>query len=122
MKFNLKIITKISSTLKSENFDFLVGEQLIRTNLDIHLKQNFVETDNEIEILVLKRQDAPVPEHSFSAEDWISDVAALGEKVLVASYDGTVALWDAAEEELVFQVSPCRNYFPKLFSERIFPS
>ena len=111
------IITKISSTLKSENFDFLVGEQLIRTNLDIHLKQNFVETDNEIEILVLKRQDAPVPEHSFSAEDWISDVAALGEKVLVASYDGTVALWDAAEEELVFQVSPCRNYFPKeLFS------
>merc|ERR1712227_66624 len=90
---------------QSENFDFLVGEQLIRTNLDIRLKQNFVETDNEIEILVLKRQDAPVPEHSFSAEDWISDVAALGEKVLVASYDGTVALWDAAEEELLFQIA-----------------
>jgi hypothetical protein len=54
--------------------------------------------------MVVKRQDAPIPTHSFSAEDWISDVCAVGDRVLIASYDGTVTLWDAEEEETIFQV------------------
>ena len=60
---------------KSE-FDFLIADQLLRTNIEAHLKDNNIETDNEIEITVLKRQDAPVPEHSFSADD-LEDMDAL---------------------------------------------
>jgi len=93
---------------KSE-FDFLIAAQLLRTSIEGHLKDNEIETDNEIEITVLKRQDAPVPEHSFSADDWISDISALGDKALVASYDGTVSLWDASEEEVIFQVQRFAN-------------
>ena len=53
---------------------------------------------------MIEKQSAPEPEHSYNAEDWISDVAALGEVCLIAAYDGTLALWDAVEEELLFQV------------------
>ena len=93
-----------STEAGSAEFDFLISGQLLRSSIDHHLKENGIETDNEIEITVLKRQIAPVPEHSYSAEDWISDVAALGDKALIASYDGTVSLWDASEEEIIFQV------------------
>ena len=53
---------------------------------------------------VIEKQSAPIPEHSYNAEDWISDVKAKGEICLIAAYDGTLALWDAVEEEILFQV------------------
>jgi len=89
--------------------DFLLRDQLIRTSLAKHLEENEIETDVKLDILVLKKQDAPVPENSYTAEDWISDIACRGDQVLLASYDGTVALWDADEDEVLFSVNCSRN-------------
>ena len=68
--------------------DFLLRDQLIRQSLAKHLDENAIETDVKLEILVLKKQDAPVPENSYSAEDWISDISCRGDQgmVLIAKY------------------------------------
>jgi len=55
-------------------------DQLIRTSLTKHLEENEIETDVKLDILVLKKQDAPVPENSYTAEDWISDIASRGDQ------------------------------------------
>lgn len=60
--------------------DFLLRDQLIRTSLAKHLEENEIETDVKLDILVLKKQDAPVPENSYTAEDWISDIASRGDQ------------------------------------------
>jgi len=93
-----------SSAAKSAEFDFLICSQVVRSNVAGHLKDHEIETDNELEVIVIKKQSAPTPENSHQAEDWISDLASMGDRVLAASYDGTVALWDASEEEIIFQV------------------
>ena len=69
------------------------------------MKENGIEAEKELEVNVIEKQSAPVPEHSYNAEDWISDVKVMGEVCLISAYDGTLALWDAAEEEILFQVS-----------------
>jgi len=90
--------------LDNREFDFLIANELLRATLAQHLKENAIEVEKELEVVVIEKQSAPEPEHSYNAEDWISDVAALGEVCLIAAYDGTLALWDAVEEELLFQI------------------
>ena len=68
------------------------------------MKENGIEAEKEIEVNVIEKQSAPIPEHSYNAEDWISDVKAKEEICLIAAYDGTLVLWDAVKEEILFQV------------------
>ena len=90
----------------------MIAAELLRTNIEQHLKENSIETDNEICVTMVEKQSAPIPEHTYSGEDWISDINIRGEIVLAAAYDGTLTLWDAAEEELLFQVpKKCYPFF-----------
>jgi len=94
----------VQSKLEDKQFDFLISGELLRVSVEQHLKENEIETDKEIEILVVEKQAAPVPEHTYNGEDWISDIKIHGETVLAAAYDGTLTLWDAGEEEVLFQI------------------
>jgi len=94
----------IETKLDNREYDFLVVNELLRSTLGQHLKENGIEAEKEIEVNVIEKQSAPIPEHSYNAEDWISDVKAKGEICLIAAYDGTLALWDAVEEEILFQI------------------
>ena len=65
---------------EDKQFDFLISGELLRVSVEQHLKENEIETDKEIEILVVEKQAAPVPEHTYNGEDWISDI-----KILISS-------------------------------------
>ena len=56
--------------LENKEFDFLIGSQLLRATIETHLKENELETDKELEIQVVEKQSAPVPEHTYNGEDW----------------------------------------------------
>jgi len=94
----------IESKLDEKEFDFLIASELLRATIAQHLKENGIEAEKELEVNVIEKQSAPVPEHSYNAEDWISDVKVMGEVCLISAYDGTLALWDATEEEILFQI------------------
>merc|ERR1712139_623541 len=99
----------IQNKLEKKEFDFLVESELLRGDINQHLTENEIETDKELEITVLEKQAAPVPEHTYNGEDWISDIKIKGEIVLAAAYDGTLTLWDAEEEEVLFQIVAGRD-------------
>ena len=85
------------------------------------MTENEIETDKELEVIVVEKQSAPVPEHTYNGEDWISDIKIKGEIVLAAAYDGTLTLWDASEEEVLFQVFGLRIISIALIKFQIVP-
>merc|ERR1711990_812587 len=99
----------IQTKLEAKEFDFLIESELLRSTISQHLTENEIETDKELEVIVVEKQSAPVPEHTYNGEDWISDIKIKGEIVLAAAYDGTLTLWDAEEEEVLFQIVAGRD-------------
>ena len=103
--------------------DFLINGQFLRTPLDEYLRSNGLSLESTVTLQYVRSLLPPVYEASFEHDDWVSSVdvlsagspaarAAAGDdayasgrdRVLSASYDGLIRVWDGAGQ--VVAVSP----------------
>lgn len=60
--------------VKELEYDFIIADELLRTNLEIHLKEKDVSTESIIDVEYIQRTPAPEPEDSILHDDWISGI------------------------------------------------
>ena len=91
-------------------FDFLINDQLVTSDLQALLASNgaAISTEQQIEIEYFERKPPPSQPHLLPHPDWISSLALAGQQVLTGSYDGIARRWDLHTHSLLSQVK-CHN-------------
>ncbi|KAL2263604.1 hypothetical protein VTK26DRAFT_6071 [Humicola hyalothermophila] len=106
-------------------FDFLVNGSFLRSSLEDYLKNNGLSLETNITLQYVRSLIPPVYEASFEHDDWVSAVDVLSEsspsgrwsgdafragqdRVLSASYDGLVRIWNASGQ--VIATSPSGSH------------
>ena len=90
-----------SNELSRLSFDFLCLNELIRVPLEEHIRakdESLLESIIEIEYI--KKFQAPEPEDALIHDDWVSSCRALGDTIIVGSYDTKVHLWNNQGESI----------------------
>ncbi|KAK0720056.1 WD40-repeat-containing domain protein [Lasiosphaeris hirsuta] len=94
-------------------FDFLVNGSFLRTNLQEYLETNGLSHESNVTLQYVRSLIPPKYEASFEHDDWVSAVDVLSqtstagrwsgdsfqsgqERVLSASYDGLLRIWNAS--------------------------
>ncbi|GIY64628.1 ribosome biogenesis protein WDR12 homolog [Caerostris darwini] len=90
---NSLLISKETGENTSEEFDFLLLGELIRSPLTEHLELKNIVTDQVHEIEYFVKYPAPSPEISLTHNDWVSSVNAIDKWILSGCYDATVQIW-----------------------------
>ncbi|KAI1074150.1 ribosome biogenesis protein YTM1 [Whalleya microplaca] len=92
-------------------FDFLINGTFLRTSLEDYLKANGLSSETTLTLQYVRSLIPPVFQASFEHDDWISDVDVLSQssragvwsgdkfatghdRILSASYDGLLRIWD----------------------------
>ncbi|KAH9995203.1 ribosome biogenesis protein YTM1 [Xylariaceae sp. FL0662B] len=92
-------------------FDFLINGTFLRTSLEDYLKANGLSSETTLTLQYVRSLIPPVFQASFEHDDWIRDVDVLSEssragvwsgdkfatghdRILSASYDGLLRIWD----------------------------
>ncbi|KAK1760853.1 ribosome biogenesis protein YTM1 [Echria macrotheca] len=98
-------------------FDFLVNGSFLRTSLDDYLKTNGLSLETNVTLQYVRSLIPPVYEASFEHDDWVSSVDVLSQsspagrwsgdsfrpgqdRILSASYDGLLRVWNASGQVL----------------------
>ncbi|XP_045471227.1 ribosome biogenesis protein WDR12 homolog [Harmonia axyridis] len=88
--------------VKELEYDFIIADELLRTNLEIHLKEKDVSTESIIDVEYIQRTPAPEPEDSILHDDWISGIhTCAGKWILTGCYDKGVYLWTSHGKPIV---------------------
>ncbi|CAP73175.1 uncharacterized protein PODANS_2_5840 [Podospora anserina S mat+] len=99
-------------------FDFLVNGSFLRSSLEDYLNSEGLSLETNLTLQYVRSLIPPVFEASFEHDDWVSSVDALTatspagrwsgenfsrgqERILSASYDGLLRIWNASGEVLV---------------------
>lgn len=106
-------------------FDFLVNGSFLRSSLEDYLTSNGLSLETNLTLQYVRSLIPPVYEASFEHDDWVSAVDVLSEsspagrwsgdsfragqdRVLSASYDGLLRIWNASGE--VITTSPSGSH------------
>ncbi|KAI5924358.1 ribosome biogenesis protein YTM1 [Camillea tinctor] len=98
-------------------FDFLIDGTFLRTSLEDYLKTNGLSFESTLTLQYVRSLIPPVYEASFEHDDWISDVDVLSaasragvwsgdklaagqDRLLSASYDGLLRIWNNSGQVL----------------------
>ncbi|KAK4250682.1 WD40-repeat-containing domain protein [Corynascus novoguineensis] len=98
-------------------FDFLVSGSFLRTSLEDYLTSNGLSLETNLTLQYVRSLIPPVYEASFEHDDWVSAVDVLSEtspsgrwsgdsfqrgqdRILSASYDGLLRIWNASGQIL----------------------
>ncbi|KAK4127549.1 microtubule-associated protein ytm1-like protein [Parathielavia appendiculata] len=98
-------------------FDFLVNGSFLRTSLEDYLTSNGLSLETNLTLQYVRSLIPPVFEASFEHDDWVSAVDVLSEtspsgrwsgesfqrgqdRILSASYDGLLRIWNASGQVL----------------------
>jgi ribosome biogenesis protein YTM1 len=98
-------------------FDFLVNGSFLRTSLEDYLTSNGLSLETNLTLQYVRSLIPPVYEASFEHDDWVSAVDVLSEtspsgrwsgdsfqrgqdRILSASYDGLLRIWNASGQVL----------------------
>ena len=88
--------------------DFLINGTFLRDSLAAHLEKHGISAEETVTLDYVPSLLPPVYENSFLHEDWVSDVDLVGDgsgaRLLSASYDKLLRVWDRAGG--VLAVSP----------------
>ncbi|KAF2684761.1 microtubule-associated protein [Lentithecium fluviatile CBS 122367] len=95
-------------------FDILVNGQFLRTTIDEYLTKNGVSAETTLELEYTRALVPPLNVSSFEHDDWVSAVDVLSggnvqsgqERILSASYDGLVRVWDMSGDVLATSQAP----------------
>ncbi|KLU84844.1 ribosome biogenesis protein YTM1 [Magnaporthiopsis poae ATCC 64411] len=107
-------------------FDFLVNGTFLRSTIEDYLRENGLPFEKTLTLQYVRSLVPPVYQASFEHEDWVSDVDVLSEssraasagpsyvpgqdRILSASYDGLLRIWDGSGQ--VMATSPLVNRGP----------
>ncbi|KAL2152473.1 hypothetical protein VTH82DRAFT_5657 [Thermothelomyces myriococcoides] len=106
-------------------FDFLVNGSFLRTSLEDYLTSNGLSLETHLTLQYVRSLIPPVYEASFEHDDWVSAVDVLSEsspsgrwsgdsfqqgqdRILSASYDGLLRIWNASGQ--VVATSPSGSH------------
>jgi ribosome biogenesis protein YTM1 len=106
-------------------FDFLVNGSFLRTSLEDYLTSNGLSLETNLSLQYVRSLIPPVYEASFEHDDWVSAVDVLSasspsgrwsgdsfqrgqDRVLSASYDGLLRIWNASGQ--VIATSPSGSH------------
>ncbi|KAJ9645217.1 ribosome biogenesis protein ytm1 [Coniosporium tulheliwenetii] len=116
------LVNNILSTPRPVPFEFLINGQFLRTSIDDFLTKNGISAETTLTVEYVRALIPPTYVASFEHDDWVSSVdvlsassAAAGwanadipagqEKILSASFDGYLHMWDTSGQ-LVATSSP----------------
>jgi ribosome biogenesis protein YTM1 len=103
-------------------FDFLINGTFLRTTLDEYLTANGLSSETTINLQYVRSLIPPLYEASFEHDDWVSSVDVLSstsnagkwsagqfavgqERILSASYDGLLRVWNKSGEAIATSAS-----------------
>lgn len=106
-------------------FDFLVNGSFLRSSLEDYLTSNGLSLETNLSLQYVRSLIPPVYEASFEHDDWVSAVDVLSEsspsgrwsgdsfqrgqdRILSASYDGLLRIWNASGQ--VITTSPSGSH------------
>ena len=106
-------------------FDFLVNGSFLRTSLEDYLTSNGLSLETNLTLQYVRSLIPPVYEASFEHDDWVSAVDVLSQtsasgrwsgdsfqrgqdRILSASYDGLLRIWNASGQ--VIATSPSGSH------------
>lgn len=95
-------------------FDVLINGQFLRTTIDEYLTNNGVSAETTLDVEYTRALVPPLNVSSFEHDDWVSAVDVLSggsvqsgqERILSASYDGLVRVWDLSGDVLATSQAP----------------
>ncbi|KAK3944203.1 ribosome biogenesis protein YTM1 [Diplogelasinospora grovesii] len=119
-RYGLSRILNSESMLDPENpipFDFLVNGSFLQSSLEDYLKDNGLSLESNVTLQYVRSLIPPVFEASFQHDDWVSSVDVLSEsspagrwsgssfqrgndRILSASFDGLLRIWNASGQVL----------------------
>ena len=85
-------------------FDFLINDQLLISDLQEFIASNAIGTEQQIEIEYFERKPPPSQPHLLPHPDWVSALSLAGQRVLTGSYDGVARRWDLSTHSLLSEV------------------
>lgn len=97
------------ASYKAVPFDFIVDGSLLRCSLDEYLEQRGQSAETTLELEYIRSTLPPAFKDAARQDDWVSSVDARhAHRILTASYDGIVRIFDS--ESLA--TSPPQSYTP----------
>ncbi|KAI8633063.1 WD40-repeat-containing domain protein [Xylariaceae sp. FL1651] len=119
-RYGLSRILNSSSMLDTSSpipFDFLINGQFLRTSIQEYLETNGLNAEETLTLQYVRSLIPPVYQASFEHNDWISDIDVLSatsragvwsgdklalnqDRIVSASYDGLLRVWNPSGEAL----------------------
>ncbi|KAF2033817.1 WD40 repeat-like protein [Setomelanomma holmii] len=93
-------------------FDVLINGQFLRTTVDEFLTKNGISAETTLEVEYTRALVPPLNVTSFEHDDWVSAVDVLShvqngqERILSASYDGLLRVWNTSGDVLATSEAP----------------
>ncbi|KAJ9652925.1 ribosome biogenesis protein ytm1 [Neophaeococcomyces mojaviensis] len=93
-------------------FEFLVNGSYLRTNLADYLTQNGISAETTLTVEYVRARIPPQYTASYEHDDWVSDVhvsptnGGAPARILTASYDGRIRVWNTSSQELATSPAP----------------
>jgi ribosome biogenesis protein YTM1 len=87
-------------------FDFLINGTFLRTTLDEYLTANGLSSETTLNLQYVRSLIPPLYEASFEHDEWVSSVDILSgstagqERILSASYDGLLRVWNKSGQAI----------------------
>ncbi|PVH96000.1 ribosome biogenesis protein YTM1 [Periconia macrospinosa] len=94
-------------------FDILINGQFLRTTIDQFLTANGISSETTLDVEYARAFVPPLNVTSFEHDDWVSavdvwshEVQSGQEKILSASYDGLLRVWNTSGDILATSTAP----------------
>lgn len=108
------LVNRLLETERPIPLEFLINGQFLRTSLDEFLTENGISAETTLNIEYVKALVPPIHVASYEQDDWISSVDILSDssnaakwsnppsplqpRLLSASFDGSLRVWNTSEE------------------------
>ncbi|KAL1793338.1 hypothetical protein ACET3X_008320 [Alternaria dauci] len=93
-------------------FDILINGEFLRTTIDEFLTKNGINAESTLDVEYTRALVPPLNVTSFEHDDWVSAIDVLSgvqsgqERILSASYDGLVRVWNTSGDVLATSEAP----------------
>ncbi|KAI4642376.1 hypothetical protein J4E93_007524 [Alternaria ventricosa] len=93
-------------------FDILINGEFLRTTIDEFLTKNGINAESTLDVEYTRALVPPLNVTSFEHDDWVSAVDVLSgvqsgqERILSASYDGLLRVWNTSGDVLATSEAP----------------
>jgi WD40 repeat protein len=113
-----KLSTLVNELLHREEdripFDILINGEFLRTTVDEFLTKNGINAETTLDVEYTRALVPPLNVTSFEHDDWVSAVDILSgagvqsgqERILSASYDGLLRVWNTSGDVLATSEAP----------------